>query len=145
MTTLTVGQIWSCDAYCPDESGQPKTKYLLIIGFNGDELVYKTLTSRSHGRPTNPFCFHGLPYPSYYMGVPHPNGILSKESWLDLRETDDFPVLEFEQKISNGIIKYIFTLNQSDMCALLDCAARADDTTRRQSNAILDARMQAGC
>lgn len=145
MTILAVGQIWSCQAYCPDEHGKPKTKYLLILGFDNGELVCRTLTSRSHGRPVDPACFHGYPYPSFYIGVLQLGGYLNKDSWLDLRENEDYPESEFKKKISAGKISYVMTLQHPGICELLNCAAYADDTTKRQKKSILCSRESAGC
>lgn len=60
------------------------------------------LTSRAYGRREDPPCFHGAPYPGYFLGIPGQG--LALRTWVDL----------------------------------LDCAARADDTTRNQERAIRD-------
>ena len=49
----------------------------------GGDLVGRDLTSRAHGRPVAPPCYHGDPYPGFYLGIL--GGQLQRESWLDLR------------------------------------------------------------
>jgi hypothetical protein len=65
------GEIYRHDAFYRDmESGQTQRKYLVILAHtDGGDIVARLLTSRAHGRPENPPCFHGLPYPGFYLGV----------------------------------------------------------------------------
>jgi hypothetical protein len=98
--------------------------------------VARLLTSRTHGRPENPRCFHGVPYPSFYIGIL--GDPLSAKSWVDLRALNDIDAVEFERRRTKGVITLVTSLAQQMNIDLLDCAARADDTTRLQEKAILD-------
>jgi hypothetical protein len=55
--------------------------------FGSDVFVVRVLTSRPHGRPVEPPCYHGDPYPGFYLGIL--GGPLQRGSWVDLRALDD--------------------------------------------------------
>lgn len=135
---IKAGEVWSYDAYYLD-GDEFKRKYLLalFVAASGD-VVHRLLTSRQHGRPMDPSCFHGMPYPGFYLGIL--GNELGKESWLDLRECDDMDSYEFAKLFREGVLKHIGTLKSDQFRDALDCAANADDTTRRQRSAILDAK-----
>ncbi len=123
--------------YVDRSTGEFKPKYLLILSAeNGRDLVARLLTSREHGRPEDPPCFHGDPYPSYYLGFL--GGQLGKKSWLDLRSLDDIDVDEFRRAIRKNIASRVTSLSAESFTEALDCTARADDTTRQQENLIRD-------
>lgn len=86
--------------YLNRETGEFEAKYLLLLAAlpEGD-LVARLLTSRQHGRPENPACFHGHPYSSFYLGVL--GGLLSAKSWLDLRYLEDFDGVEFQRRLKS--------------------------------------------
>lgn len=132
------GEIYKHEAFYRDaESGQRLPKYLVILGRTpAKDIVARLLTSRTHGRPENPRCFHGVPYPSYYIGIL--GEPLSAKSWVDLRALNDIDVVEFERRRAEGVITFVTSLARQTNIELLDCAARADDTTRLQEKAILD-------
>lgn len=140
---MKVGEVWSHDAYYLD-GDEFKRKYLLIlaVGTCGD-YVYRLLTSRQNDRPTDPACFHGLPYPSFSLGVLGQG--LNKHSWLDLRELEDMDSYEFAKLFREGVLTRIGSLKAAQLCEALLCAANADDTTTRQRNAILNSRAALGC
>jgi hypothetical protein len=74
--------------YLDRDTGLLRPKYFLVLAVQSSgDCVARLLTSRAHGRPEDPPCFHGTPYPGFFLDV-------------------------------------------------LDCAARADDTTRNQERAI---------
>lgn len=132
------GEIYKHEAFYRDaESGQRLPKYLVILGRTAaKDIVARLLTSRTHGRPENPRCFHGVPYPSFYLGVL--GDPLSAKSWVDLRALNDIDAVEFERRRTKGVITHVTSLAPQINIDLLDCAARADDTTRLQEKAILD-------
>lgn len=85
------GEIWLDREYYPDsETGEFLSKFLLILGVRADgDVVYKLLTSRAHGRPQEPVCYHGDPYPGYFLGIldcPQ----LPLDTWVDLRESEEY-------------------------------------------------------
>ncbi len=96
---MQVGEIYRHEAfYLNQESGEFEPKYLLLLAtLPSGDFVARLLTSRAHGRPEDPPCFHGNPYPSYYLGVL--GGPLGAKSWLDLRFLEDFDELEFQRRV----------------------------------------------
>lgn len=60
-------------------------------------------------RPRTPPCYHGDPYPAFYLGVP--GGPLQNESWLDLRPLDDFDARDIISHTANGICRRVLTLD----------------------------------
>lgn len=139
---IKAGEVWSYDAYYLD-GDEFKRKYLLalFVGAAGD-IVYRLLTSRQNGRPMDPCCFHGMPYPGFYLGVLG-NG-LEKNSWLDLRECDDMDSHEFAKLFREGVLKQVGMLKVDQFRDALNCAANADDTTKRQRHSILDSKAAIG-
>lgn len=140
---MKVGEVWSHDAYYLDGDVFRK-KYLLALALHPDgDVVYRLLTSRPHNRPTDPACFHGLPYPAYYLGVLGRG--LDKESWLDLRECEDLDSYEFSKLYREGVLQQVGALTKVQLCEALACASNADDTTGRQRRAMLDSRAAISC
>jgi hypothetical protein len=133
------GEIYRHDAfYRSPETGRLEPKYLVLLGkLSSGDLVARLLTSRTHGRPEQPPCFHGRPYSSFYLGVL--GGPLSSKSWVDLRYQDDFDDFEFQRRLKSKRITLTTSLATDMLIQLLDCAAAAEDTTRLQERAIRDA------
>lgn len=139
---MKVGEVWGHDAYYLDGDAF-RRKYLLVLAVHSHgDFVYRLLTSRQHNRPTDPACYHGLPYPAYYLGILG-NG-LDKQSWLDLRECEDLDSYEFSKLYREGVLQRIGSLNTEQLREALGCAANADDTTGRQRKAILDSKAALG-
>lgn len=123
--------------YVDTATGEFRGKYLLVLAvLPGDDLVVRLLTSRQHGRPKEPPCFHGDPYPAFYMGVV--GGPLQKESWLDLRRLEDFDIHDVARQIADGELTLAVTLDGAFFRQAAECAAAANDTTRLQERAIRD-------
>jgi hypothetical protein len=135
---VEIGEIYRHEAFYRNaETGELEAKYLVLLAtLPSGDFVCRVLTSRPHGRPEQPRCFHGNPYPSYYLGVL--GAPLSVKSWLDLRYLDDFDEVEFRRRIKSNRIVLIASLNKEILAELLDCAAGAEDTTRLQERAIRD-------
>ena len=126
------------DFYRSIETGSREPKYLVVLAaLSSGDLVARLLTSRSHGRPETPQCYHGHPYPSFYLGVL--GGSLSAKSWVDLRYLDDFDEFEFKRRLKSNRITLTTSLITEVLPDLLDCVAAAEDTTRLQEQAIRDA------
>ncbi len=123
--------------YLSTETGEYEAKFLVLLAVlpSGD-FVARVLTSRAHGRPEHPPCFHGHPYSSFYLGIV--GGALSAKSWVDLRYLDDFDEFEFRRRQGSNRIVPVGTLNKKVMLELLECVANAEDTTRLQERAIRD-------
>ena len=113
-------------------------KYFVVLAVNpAGDIVARLLTSRPHERPEQPPCFHGPPYPGFYLGVI--GGCLVAKSWVDLRYLDDLDAMSVERDLATGTVIGVGQVSRSQLIPLLECAAAADDTTRMQSRAILDA------
>jgi hypothetical protein len=123
--------------YVDRESGEFRGKFLLTLAvLPGGDLVVRLLTSRPHGKPTAPPCYHGDPYPGFYLGVI--GGSLQRESWVDLRAMNDFDADQVNRQKARGDLTLVMTLDGALFRQALDCAAAANDTTRLQERAIRD-------
>jgi hypothetical protein len=135
---LQPGEVYRHEAfYLNAATGELEAKYFLFLAAlpEGD-LVARLLTSRQHGRPENPACFHGYPYSSFYLGVL--GGSLAAKSWLDLRHLEDFDGLEFQRRLKTRRISLVMVIPKAMLVGALTCAAGADDTSRSQERAIRD-------
>jgi len=48
------------------QTGELKSKVLLVLTTTGGgDVVWRLLTSRQYGRPEEPHCYHGDPYPGF--------------------------------------------------------------------------------
>lgn len=141
---IAPGQIYRHARYYRTAAGEWKSKYLLVLaGSPSSDVIFRLLTSRAHGRPQTPPCFHGDPYPSFYLGFL--GGQLTADSWLSLQQTDDYDGMAFVEGMRAGAIQAISTLPLSLLCPALDCVANADDTTRQQEHCIRDVRVLLAC
>jgi hypothetical protein len=75
-----------------------------------------------------------MPYPGYFLGIPGQG--LDLPTWVDLRFLEDFDGLDFQRLMVSRVISEAFDLAAETFVDLLDCAARADDTTRHQEQGI---------
>lgn len=132
------GEIYRHDAFYVDpDTGESRRKYFVVLAaLPSGDFVSRLLTSRPHGRPEEPPCFHGLPYPSFFLGVP--GGELGTKTWVDLRSLDDVDPAAVQRSTNRNIVRLTMTLSNSILKPLLDCAARANDTTVRQEHALRD-------
>jgi hypothetical protein len=135
---MDVGDIYRHEAFYPDPgTGELLPKYLVILArLPGGDLVARLLTSRAHGRPERPPCFHGNPYPGYYLGVL--GGSLGAKSWVDLRPFRDLDGIDFRRELRAATLAPVQAVPAPDLRPLLECAAAAADTTRQQERAIRD-------
>lgn len=125
------------DFYRDPRTGTLAPKYLLFLARTpSDDLVARLLTSRPHGRPESPPCFHGNPYPGFYLG--YLGGALSAKSWVDLRKLDDIDFSSATRRKKEGVMQLVLTLEQKRTIDVLECAAGADDTTRQQEKSMRD-------
>lgn len=131
------GDIYEVPAFYADPlTGELRTKYLLILATNRDgDLVARLLTSRAHGRPERPPCFHGHPYPGFFLGIP--GEALAFPTWVDLRALDDIEHGEFALRIERDV-RIAGTLSRDVLVEAVECVASADDTTRGQERALRD-------
>lgn len=135
---MTPGEIFRHDAFYADEAtGELRRKFFIVLAsLAGGDFVIRLLTSRAHGRPEDPQCFHGHPYPSYFLGVP--GGELGTKTWVDLRYLDDVDALDVQREMQRNVVRPATTLATRTLISLLECAAAADDTTQRQERAMRD-------
>lgn len=125
--------------YADPETGELKSKFLFVLATTASgDVVWRLLTSRRHGRPEQPSCFHGAPYPGFYLGVIDTSARLGKKSWLDLRPFEDGDGVEVRKLLDAGVLTMETHLRGERLRAALECAAAADDTTRAQERAIRD-------
>lgn len=135
-----IGHVYRDSAfYVEPQTGELKPKYLLVLATpEGGDIVARLLTSRYGGlRPESPPCFHGDPYPGFFLGIP--GGELGAKSWLDLRKLDDLDPWDFARLEVEGRMREVMSLPRHQLEPALECAAGADDTTRQQEQSIRDA------
>lgn len=138
------GQIFRHERFYRNELGEWEAKYLVALAYTpGRDVIYRMLTSRRNGRPEAPPCYHGDPYPGYFIGVL--GGPLTRPTWVDLRAADDYDSDEFEVEIANGTLRLIRDIPQAVFCEVLACTANAEDTTREQHQALLDQKARLDC
>jgi hypothetical protein len=137
--SVRAGHIYRDDSFYVDRDGVLRSKFLLVLAVHaGGDIVARLLTSRhAEIRPENPHCFHGDPYPSFFLGVL--GGVLGSKTWLDLRSLDDLDGADFARRLGEGRIRLLMPAPVRMLRAALECAANADDTTRNQERAIRDA------
>jgi hypothetical protein len=124
--------------YLERESGQLRPKFMVALAVTpGGDIVFRVLTSRAHGRPENPPCSHGAPYPSFYLGFIG-GAHLTAKSWLDLRRSDDYDGDALQRELATGDLARVGQLDRATLQAAMDCAAAAPDTTIAQERAIRD-------
>lgn len=141
---ISVGEIWSHSRFYLDPvSGNWKPKYLLILAVSGGDIVYRLLTSKEKARPKSPGCSHQDPHPSFFLGIP--GGPLNRETWLDLREANDFDSIDFDYLVRIGLLTLVLHIPQSPLCEALLCAANAPDTRTQQRKRIYASRSTMAC
>lgn len=134
---MDAGDIYRDTRFYVDPNGELKPKFLLVLAVPGNgEIIARLLTSRSHGRPEDPPCFHGMPYGGYFLGIP--GNSLTLKTWVDLRSLPDLDATDFRTGVSNGSIIRAATLAIPLLCDVLACVAAADDTTKQQERYIRD-------
>lgn len=133
---MTPGRVFRHEQFYLDrETGLLKPKYFIVLAVDSSgDCVARLLTSRAHGRREDPPCFHGAPYPGYFLGIPGQG--LALHTWVDLRPLEDLDGLEFQRLMARDLISTVLDLPATIFVGVLDCAARADDTTRNQERAI---------
>ncbi|MDI1253194.1 hypothetical protein [Thermomonas sp.] len=104
----------------------------------GGDVVLRLLTSRQHGRPELPPCYHGDPYPGFYLGVINAAVGLGSKSWLDLRGLEDADGIDMSKDLAAAVSSVVAALDNASLKAALQCTAAADDTTQTQEWAIRD-------
>ncbi len=123
--------------YVDRETGELRSKYLLLLtATRSGDWVARLLTSRENGRPRNPPCYHGSPYPGFYLGVP--GDPLDVETWVDLRYMPDVDSDAARTRIASGVLTRVRTLASGQLCDILECVAAAPDTTMAQERALRD-------
>ena len=123
--------------YVDPETRSFRGKYMLVLAAApGGDLIMRLLTSRPHGRPEQPRCYHGDPYPGFFLGVL--GQPLDRPTWLDLRHLDDADSHIAQREAHKGLIQLVTTLPNVLFRAALECAAGANDTTRLQERSMRD-------
>lgn len=143
----SAGEVWTHEQYYRNAAGQTERKHLLILAVTRYEVIVRTLTSKSAGRPCAPACCHGPPagaYASYFLGRAV-IAILPLDTWVDLQLTDDIDVGHFNRLEGLGILHAADTLPTRAFCDALKCAANAPDTTFYQEKQIYQSRSAFSC
>lgn len=123
--------------YVDPDTGEFRGKYLLALAYlPGGDIVFRLLTSRQRGRPEVPPCYRGDPYPGFFLGTP--GAPLNRSTWVDLRGIEDYDEASAARDQTRGDLARVTTLEPNLLRAVLDCTARANDTTRLQERAIRD-------
>jgi len=135
---MDAGDIYRHDRFYRDpEFGAILAKYLILLAPNrSGDWVARLLTSRENFRPRNPPCFHGDPYPGYFLGVP--GEPLLVDTWVDLRAFADLDSDDASELIARGIMNRVARLPIAVLIEVLDCTAGAADTTVEQECALRD-------
>lgn len=122
--------------------GTVRDKYLVVLAPSiSDDWVLATTTSREYSRPKVPACHHG-DRPSYFLGQ---LGIFPLETWVCLAQLYEMEPQGLREREDAGALTVVGRAPDDILCALLDCAARADDTTSAQTNALMGFRSEIGC
>lgn len=128
---MNPGDIYRLEAFYQDPEGKLLSKYLVVLALDGGgDLIGRLLTSRAHGRPENPRCYHGDPYAGFYLGIL--GAPLTERTWVDLRGLDDFDCDFFAAEIKRGRFQRVLAITPAMTKAVIECVASADDTTGRQ-------------
>ncbi len=130
------GEIYRHSGFYVDrETGELRSKYLLLLAATRSaDWVARLLTSRENGRPRVPPCYHGDPYPGFFLGVlGHP---LNVDSWVDLRYMQDIDSDKATARIADGVFVKVGSIGDDMLCRVLECVAAAPDTTIAQERAL---------
>lgn len=142
-----VGEVWKHeDFYTDPHTSRSMPKYLLVLAVHpNQDITYRLLTSRQLERLKIPACMQNGARPGFHLGIPQPLPPLNLETWLDLREAEDFDAIEFQKRVNDGVLTHVLNLHSNILCPALHCAAYAQDTTKAQKNQIMAARQKLGC
>lgn len=134
---MELGEVYRHAAFYVDpQTGESKPKFFLVLAApRGGDVLVGLLTSRA-GRPEEPRCHHGAPYPAFFLGVL--GGPLARKTWLDLREIIDLDPEPAPALLKNNTLTLALSLGRQAIIPALECAAGADDTTRRQESQLRD-------
>ncbi len=132
------GDIYRHDRFYRDpEFGELLAKYIVFLApTRSGDWVARLLTSRGNLRPRIPPCFHGDPYPGYFLGVPGPP--LTFDTWVDLRALGDLDAADVRALVARGIMSTVGQLPRTMLTEVIDCTAGALDTTIEQERALRD-------
>lgn len=142
-----VGQIWRDSCYYLDaETGECKTKYVLILGYSQatTNAVTAVFTSKSHGLTEHPRCSAGPPRSGYFVSTPGPP--LNRPTWVELSSLETLDGFDLRKHVAEGRkILLALRLPHDQLCAALRCAQQSDDLTGRQARIIGDSLQALHC
>lgn len=125
------------DFYVDLHTGESRGKFFVVIAVHGNgDVIVRLLTSQTAGRRQSPRCFHGDPYPAYFLGTL--GNALTRPTWVDLRAQDDFDATDLGAVVANGRCHAVQSLASEETTAVMSCVASADDTTKWQEQTIRD-------
>ena len=132
------GDIYRHDRFYRDpEFGELLAKYIVFLApTRSGDWVARLLTSRENMRPRIPPCFHGDPYPGYFLGVPGPP--LTFDTWVDLRALSDLDADDVRALVAGGVMREVGRLSNAQLIEIINCTAGAVDTTVEQERALRD-------
>lgn len=132
------GDIYRHERFYRDTvTGELKPKYLVFLAPTpGEDWIARLLTSQANLRTEDPLCSLQHPCPGFYLGIL--GGPLPLKTWVDLRGLEDMDLREVPRLTRLGVMARVAALPAHSLMPLLECAARADDTTRQQERALRD-------
>lgn len=140
------GEVWRhVEYYFDNDTNRWMPKFVLVLGITvGGDVVVRTFTSREHLRERDA-CSHDATRPGFFLGVVNPALGLGRETWLDLRGTDDIDLDFWNSLVQAGTLIRVCVLPQPTMCPLLLCSIGAPDTLRIQVDALYASRAYFNC
>lgn len=118
-----------------DGSHGGKLFTVLALSPAADYIVAKT-TSKPDRKSWTYGCHNGDPYPNFF--IPVTLKLFPLDTWICMDALYEFDQHEFQQRITTGALIEKGRLTKKVIKDLLDCAARADGTTRAQEKALRD-------
>lgn len=136
MTAPQPGDVYHFPDYVfPD--GETRDKLVVLLALTrADDWVLARTTSRQHGRPADPPCYHGYPYSGFYLH--RADGVLRLPSWVPLDRFDPADAQEFGRYVAENRVTRKGRLQIPLFIALLECCAQVEDLQRMQEEAIRD-------
>lgn len=134
MTQPQPGDVYHFPDYVfPDGSSRDKFIVLLAVTRASDWIVVRT-TSRQNGRPTHPPCYHGYPYPGYFVELA--DGLFRLPTWIALDRFDALDSKAFAARAKSRHVELKGRLGRSLFAGLLRCCVQSDDVTVLQDQAM---------
>lgn len=147
MPRAVAGQIWRDNCYYLNRAtGECERKYVLVLAVDAaaGDAVTAVFTSKPNGLTEKPPCSSGPPRAGYFVGLP--GGVMQKPTWVDFSSLEMLDDSDLQRNLRSGRMSLLpQTLTPTLFCAVLRCALRSDDITRRQARLVADTAAALGC